>query len=400
MLGTSHRTAGIGFREILAKTLRSDHLLESLGSPLEVASLSTCNRFELYVATREPDGAAADFIGSVQRHRGLEGAGSSFYQAKGPGVVRHLFRVATGLESVVVGEPQILSQVRAAGIGSRKEGSAGAILSPLFDRAYRVGTRIREAYSFESGEASLSYLAVDVVRNVSPGKHDVMLIGTGKMVRLAARRMRDNASKVYVVTRRKTPPKGLDGASLVRYSQIKEYAARCDVIISATTTQRPILRREDLVRGKKVVVDLGMPRNVSPEARRLPNVQLFDLDDLAREAASRRAPRTLKAVEAAAAREADAFYDWLIQTRLSSTLGDIYSWADAVREVELSRALAKVKLSSEKDRRVVEAMGRRIVSKILARPTMYARKKHDTLTEEEKLELLKSVFGVVGQDGR
>ncbi|MDG6909793.1 MAG: glutamyl-tRNA reductase [Nitrososphaerota archaeon] len=394
LIGTSHKSAGIAFREGLLKAMSADHVLGSLDSAEEVALLSTCNRFEVYVTTRSPEGTASSFFRAVGRAVGDGASTGAFYQAAGAEAVRHLFRVATGLESVVVGEPQILSQVRAAGISSRKEGTAGAILAPLFDRAYRVGTRVREEHGFESEEASLSDLAVEAVLQIAPKSRVVMLIGTGKMVRLAARRLSGRTTKIIVVTRRKTPPKGLEEARLIRYSAIKENASKCDVIISATAATRPVLRRGDLGgRRSKVVVDLGMPRNVAPDVRGMQNVRLIDLDNLAKMARGRRAPGAMKQVEAATSREADDFYDWLVQTRLSSALADLYSWADAVRTEELKRALGKLNLGSEKEKRVLEAMGRRIVSKLLARPTSFARKRQGSLSEEEKLELLRNVFG-------
>ncbi len=401
MIGASHKSADIDFRESLARAAGADHMLDSLASAKEAAVLSTCNRFEVYVASTSPDETSASFFRSVSKATGFEGAKDGFYQARGAEAARHLFRVATGLESVVLGEPQILSQVRAAGIRSRKDGTAGAVLAPLFDRAYRVGTRVRADLGLEAEEASLSDLAVEAVRRLSPGRHRVMLVGTGKMVRLAARRLDRRASKIFVVSKRTEPPRGLEGAVLVPYSMMKKTAAKCDVIISATSANRPILSVKD-VRGRRrrLVVDLGMPRNVSPEVRGLPNVRLLDLDDLAKFARVRKTPVALKEAESATDREADGFYDWLIQTRLSTALADLYSWADAVRAEELRRALGKLNLTDDRDRRVLDAMGRRIVSKILARPTKFARRRHGALAEEEKLELLRSVFGADSSDGR
>lgn len=401
MIGTSHKTAGVAFRESLLEAFGADHVLESLDSAREVAVLSTCNRFELYSASSSPDKTGSSFFKLVAAAERLGDQEEAFYQARGVDAVRHLFRVATGLDSVILGEPQILAQVRAAGISSRKEGTAGAILAPLFDRAFRVGTRLRKEFAFESEEASLSDLAVEEARRMSPGKRGALLIGTGKMVRLAARRLRPGSSRVFVVTRRKTPPKGLEDAILVPYSKIRETATKCDVIVSATSAGRSVLGSDDLRgRRRKIVVDLGMPRNVSPEVRNLPNVTLLDLDDLSKLAKARRPPASMKRAESAAAREADYFYDWLVQTRLSSALAEIYSWADAVRKDELGRALGKLNPSSERDRRVVEAMGRRLVSKLLARPTRFARRRHGAMSEKAKLDLLRSVFGADLSDGR
>ena len=363
-------------------------------SAVESALLSTCNRFEVYLTSRNPDESYASFLKRAHELTGFEGMESSFYQLRGPQAVRHLFRVAAGLESVVVGEPQILSQVRKSGVDSRRKGNAGAILSPLFDRAYRVGARLRAAYGLESEEASLSDLAIDAIGELSPGKHDVMLVGTGKMVRLAARRLKGSARRLYVVSRRKARPAGLEWCTLVRSADMGKIAAKCDVLISATTTGRPLITAAELEgRKKRIVVDLGMPRNVSESVRSLHNVRLIDLDDLARLARPGRYPSMLKGAESAAAREASEFYDWLVQTRLTSTLADLYAWADSIRMDELKRATSKLNPKTEREKRVVEAMSRRIISKILARPAQFARRKQDGLSEEDKLELLGSVFG-------
>lgn len=400
LIGTSYKSSGLGFRETLARNVREDHLDDALVTADESALLSTCNRFELYFVSRTPKETSAALLQHLQGLTGLNLIEPSFYQLRGPQAVEHLFRVASGLESVVVGEPQILSQVRAAGVRSRSRGDARAILSPLFDRAYRAGSRVREAYGLQSDEMSLSDLAIDAVNRLHPGRKVVMLIGTGKMIRLAARRLKGRAKRLYVVSKRKTPPPGLGWCTLIKYSEVKRVAEKCDVLISATAAERPLIT-PDVVEGrrKRVVVDLGMPRNVSESVRSLRNVRLMDLDDLARLASRQRMSRDLKDAETAVSKEAQEFYGWLLQTRLSTTLADLYAWAEAVREEELKRATSKLKPISERELRVIDAMGRRIVSKLLARPTRFARKKHMVLSEEKKLELLRSVFGAGAVDG-
>lgn len=398
LIGTSYKSSGIQFREALAKNATEDHVEDALAAD-ESALLSTCNRFELYFVSREPRESYASLVRHLKEVTGIAGSEAGLYRLEGEEAVEHLFRVASGLESVVVGEPQILSQVRGAGVRSRKKGNSRGTLSPLFDRAYRVGSRVREAYGFAPGESSLSDLALDAVDRTGAAKKSVMLIGTGKMIRLAARRLKGKAKRLYVVSRRKVPPAGLEWCTLVRYPDLKKFAKRCDVIVSATTARRPVLSASDLAgRKRRVVVDLGMPRNVSDLVKELPNVTLFNLDDLAKAAGSWKASPRLQVADGAVAREAHEFYQWLVQTRMSATLANLYSWAEAVREAELKRAVSRLGGISGRDKRVVDAMGRRIVSKILARPTRFARSRHASLTEEEKLDLLGSVFGAGGGD--
>ncbi len=379
------------------KSMNADALIGSLPGVQESAVLSTCNRFEVYFATSSPEDTYSGFLDAIRNRAGQPHPERAFTPLIGIAAVAHLFKVAAGLESVVVGEPQILAQVRGAGIQARKQGDAKRILSPLFDRATRVGVKVRKVFDLGSDEASLSDLAVEAAEEAMPGNRNILLIGSGKMVQLAARRLIGNSKRLYVASKRK-PPASLQGSIPVRYTEIKKVAQKCDVLISATTTRRPFITSGELRGGRrKVVVDLGMPRNVSPLVRELPNVRLVDLDDLAKMASSRARPRTLEKAERAVAREAEEFYGWLVQTRLSSTLADIYGWANEVREEELQRALRKLRPKDPREARVLDAMGRRLVSKLMARPATFARRKGDVLSDEERLRIVRSVFGM-GED--
>lgn len=400
LVGTSYKSSPLPLREKLAMSVGGDHSYLALGGVEESSLLSTCNRFEAYMVTRDPESAASSFLSRLGVRAGVGDLGASFYVLRGADAVRHLFRVAAGLESAVVGEPQILSQVRSAGIKSRTSGNAGAILSPLFDRAYRVGARVREAHGLSSGESSLSDLAVEAVSRDQPGRPVVLLLGTGKMIRLAARRLK-GAERLYVASKRKTPPSGLEGCTLISHGSLKRVARKCDIVITATSSKKPLLTSRDLAgRRRRVVVDLGMPRNVSESVRRLENVTLIDLDDLAKMAGARKPPKGLRGAETMVADESREFYGWLVQTRLSTALADLYSWAEAVREEELRRTVGKLKPLSDRDLRVIDAMGRRIVSKLLSRPTTFVRSKRGKLSDEEKAELLKSVFRIGDSGGR
>ncbi len=395
---TSYKTSRLGAREALVKSMMGE-FIASLPGVRESVVLSTCNRFEVYFATTSPEATYSGFLEAVKDNAGLERPDDAFSHLAGMLAVSHLFRVASGLESVVVGEPQILAQVRGAGIQARKQGDAKRILSPMFDRATRVGSKVRIAYGLGSGEASLSDLAVDAVEGLTHGDRAVLLIGSGKMVQLAAKRLVGSSSRLYVASRRK-PPTGLRGSIPASYSEISRLAQKCDVLISATVARRPLITRGDLRGGRtKVVVDLGMPRNVSPLVRELPNVRLIDLDDLARMARSGSQGAKLEEAERAVEAEAGEFYGWLVQTRLSSTLAEIYGWADEVREGELARALGKLQPKDPREARILDVMGRRLVSKLMARPAKFARSKHRVLTDEEKLNLLRAVFGMSGESG-
>lgn len=402
VVGTSYKTADLQFREKLRRLVVTKGLREIQSFPgvRESALLSTCNRLELYLVVDSPGPTLEQVLDYIEVAIRSASFRDRVYVSSGPAAIGHLFRVAAGLDSIVLGEPQILAQVRSAGISSRKAHTAKGILSPLFDRASRVGTHVRAMHKIGSGEASLSDLAVDIVLESCPSKPAVLLVGTGKMVQLAAKRLQGRASLFYVASRRKKVPKILTGSKLIPYGSIGEVAGRCDVIISAAASERPFLSEANLRgRRRRVVVDLGMPRNVSSSARALPNVRLVDLDDLARIGGRNKDTIGLREADAVVAREASEFHSWLIQTRLTSTISELFEWANAVRDEEVRRAAHRLSRADPRERRILEAMARRIVSKLMARPVKFARGRYRTVTEEEKLDLLRSVFRMGDEDG-
>ncbi len=395
LLGTSFRSSPLAFREGLRKLVDSDPgSISRLSGVRESAVLSTCNRVEAYLVSEAPS-ATEEGLQQLIAECGVPARAQFTYLVRGPDVARHLFRVAAGLDSIAVGEPEILQQVRQSGITARVEGEAKGILSPLFDRAYRVGKRVRSSSGFGSDEASLSALASRVVLDNTGQKTDVLLVGTGRMIQLAARRIKPISKRTYVASRRESLPESLAALSRVSYDEIARVAGRCGVVMAATSADGVVISRKALAGRRKLVVDLGMPRNVEGSARQLPNVRLFDLDDLAREALKRPAPgERTRSVERAVWKEAAEFYNWLVQTRLNSAISDLYAWAGSVRDSEVQRALRKLEGSSEKDRETMEVMARRIVSKLMAPPTFFARNGYRNLSEEDKLRLLSDMFGI------
>jgi len=394
--GISYRTTPIEVREAAARFLTqrgTSELAEQVGAD-EVVLLSTCNRLEAYMAARSPESVALSLKEALMRN--VEGlTEDKLYNFRGREAVSHLFKVAVGADSIVFGEPQILAQVRAAGVSSRKSGTSKRLLSPLFDRASNVGRRVRSRFSLGSEEDSLSDLALEAISKRARKHPKVLVVGTGKMVQLAVGKLKVKPRNVVVASRRKDLPRRLTPYRTVGYDQISKEAAMSDVVISATTTDVPILDGKSLGGSRRrIVVDLGMPRNISPQVRSLKNVTLFDLDDLASMAKKRKSDPRAGEIEAAVSAEAAQFYSWIIQTRLSSTLADVYTLANGIRVEETEAALRKIAADQSRAPQVVEELGRRIVSKMMARPASFARSGNGSVNEEEKLALLGEVFGV------
>jgi len=403
LIGTSYRHSPISFRETLVRALSGKDgktLLTNLASAEETVLLSTCNRTELYAFSRDTEKTIHAFHSRLQEVLPNTDA-SRFFAMRGSAAIEHLFSVSSGLDSIILGEPQILSQVKGAGVSARREGSARGVLSPLFDRAYRVGHRIRTSHRLGSGEASLSSLAIRVAKQrLKRPRPRVLLIGSGNMIQIAAKELQKMNAQLYVASKRDSLPKSLGGPKIVGYEELARVASRCDLLISATTSARYLLKKND-IRGRrpKLIIDLGMPRNIDPAIRGTKNNELLDLDDLARTRPLRASSsKQLQKAESQISYEVGEFDRWLIETRFSSGLAKLYRWAHLVRDEEVQRALRKLRLPSRRERRVIDSLGRRVVSKLLSRPAHFVRNKNSSLSETERLRILQTVFDL-GREG-
>lgn len=387
LVGTSFKTSTLAFREALARRLqREAGELPRVLRAKEYAQLVTCNRIEMVMvveSTAAAEQAASAWLskvpgmlpGSVYVHRDLD-------------AITHLFRVAAGLDSMVVGEEQVLSQVKDAGVAARTSRSSRASLSALFDVSVSVGRRARKELgrSEESVSSAALRFALDRLHRVP---RSVLLVGTGKTSRLAANQLK--GAKLYVATRRASVP-SFSNATLVSHKDLGRIASRCDLIVSATKHRGYVLKRGDLDGRKRVVLDLAFPRNVDP-ALNSGATEVYNLEDLAKLLTnpSPAGPEAARAEEMVAA-EAEEFSRWLLASRQSSAVSLVYRWAEETRKREAEAALRRLPNLSPRERKVVEAMAKRLVSKILAPPTSFAKRSSPDLPQEQRLELVRRIF--------
>ena len=349
----------------------------------EWALVRTCNRIEFVLSTSTPAAAAERLSRWVKKELGQ----TRFYVLEGHSAIAHLFRVASGLDSMIVNEGQILDQLRAAGRQARMAGSSKAVLSPLFDAAVSAGAAAKS--TLKGGSDSVASLGLALaIKKLGHKPNDVLLVGTGKMSKIAAAKLQ--GSRIHVVSKRSNLPSSL---RLVPERKIRDVLRRCELVVCATNHRGYAIDAEDVAdsKKKKVIVDLAFPRNVDPSVRSNPGVELLDLDDIARYA-SRLRFRGISRAERLVEQEASRFEIRLKASRLSPELPGLFRWADAMRSKETDAALRRLGRLSPRDRRIVEALGRRITSKMLAKPAAFVKSSSQDLPQEERMRLLRAVF--------
>ncbi len=346
LVGLSHKTAPVGVRECVALSgERLRLVLEALKSEADEAALvSTCNRSELYLVRprRAPLAIYADHLGRYPEY---------LYAKDGRPALAHLFRVAAGLESLVVGEAQILGQVKEALFAAREAGSTGPILEQAFQRALFAGKRARSETAIGAGAVSVAYAAVDLARSVfgELAGRAALVVGAGEMAELVLTHLRDlGVREIYVLNRTRERAEALAGrfgGVACGMEDLAKGLARADIVIASAAAPHAVVRaervREVLSRRRRplFLIDIGLPRNVEPAVGRLPGAYLYDLDALetvvAKNLESRRAelPRVERIVEAAVA----DYLEWYAGHRARDRIRRVQSAIEAVYRAELAR---------------------------------------------------------------
>lgn len=336
------------------------------------------------MATQDPEGALGKVTAWSMRRIGQ----APLYCIQGREALSHLYRVASGLDSLVIGDAQILGQLRSAGRQARLAGSSKGILSSVFDSAVEVGSRV--GTNLRARKESVATLAIAFARKkLGRPPKGVLLVGTGKISRIAASSL---GGRVRVATRRPKLPPSFAGAERVGWSRIREALSESELVICATSGSRLAVTTSDVKDTKRrVILDLGFPRNVDPRVRGRGRTQLFDLDDLARVVKAPDDPSVAQALAAVEA-ESSRFERWLNASKLAPELPAMFQWAEAIRVKETEGTLRRLDGLSPREKRLVEALGRRITSKVLAKPAAFAKLSTPDLPQEQRMKLLREIF--------
>jgi glutamyl-tRNA reductase len=394
----------------LAHLLDRDHVHEGV-------VLSTCNRVEVYSGISRFHAGSTDVRRFLAEFHHLEPQDFadqlySYYEER---AVRHLFAVASGIDSMVVGESQILGQVREAFRAAQAEHAVGPLLTTLFGRAIKVGRRVRRETAIGAGPSSTLEVGLRVAERQlgSLAGRRVLVVGAGKMGRLAGRRLRA-AGVAEVVVANRTEANGAAlagelGGRHVPLDRARDELAAADLVIASTAAMTPTVtveavaatlarRGADAPRQPLVLLDLGVPRDVEPEVRALPGAFLADLDGLRAVLETEDDGRLaeIEGVRRLIGEESAAFMAWQREVRLGPTIRALRAKAEELRRRELARAEGRLAGLSEAERAAVEAVTRRLVNKLLHEPVvrgkalaagpdgdLYARMLHELYARDE-----------------
>ena len=393
-LGLNHQTAPLALRERVAfvpeevsrtiARLRDRLAGRDAGRLTEAAIVSTCNRTELYCAVEEPVAAShalTDFIAAEKRLE-AEQLKRASYVLPQTNAVRHAFRVASGLDSMVLGEPQILGQMKQAERLAREAGGMGLLLNHLFQRTFAVAKEVRTTTDIGTQSVSMAAAAVRTAERIFGALDDsqILFVGAGEMIELAATHFAARRPKSIVVANRtieraQTLASKLHGHAM-RLADLPEAIAKFDIVVSCTASSLPIIGLgmvERAIRSRRhrpmFIVDLAVPRDVEPEVARLDDVYVYTVDDLGRIVASGAETRQAAVAQAEAIIETRVrdFEAWMKTRAAVPVIQSLRERADVLRAKELERA-KKLLARGESPDAVIEQLSQALTNKFLHAP--------------------------------
>jgi glutamyl-tRNA reductase len=414
-LGISHKTAPLPLRERLAlpEGRAAGVLRELVAHPdiHEAVAISTCNRSELYLVASDPVEAENGALAALSRQAGIPPTEllGSLYSLRAMDAVRHLFGVAAGLDSMIVGEAEIQGQVKRAYELALVEGVTGPITNRLFRDALGAGKRARTETAIGRSRVSVSSVAVELARGTlgELASRRVLVIGAGENGELTAKALRERGVEtVFVANRRYDRAIGLAqrfGGQAVRFDDLPGELQRADIVVSATASPHLIVGREELElvmegRGGRplLLIDIAVPRDIDSGVRELPGITLFDMDDLQREVARNLSGREAEVVRVRTIieQEVERFGDWLGSLDVVPTIAALRERAEEIVERVLRENEGRWESLAEADRQRVELLARTVVNRILHEPTLRMKGAAERGGSYVHLQAIRELFGL------
>ena len=413
-LGTSHKTAPLVLRERLALLDGGAEALvaELTGHPsvAEAVALSTCNRTELYLVVSDPVEAESFVLGLLARRAAIRPTElmGSMYSLRNCDAARHLYRVTSGLESMIVGEAEVQGQVKRAYELALAARTTGPMTNKLFRAALATGKRVRTETAISEGRASVASVAVDAARGAIGDLADrhVVIVGAGETAELTAQALHDQGvTTMFVANRRRERAIALAqrfGGASGSFDALPGELERADIVIASTASPHTLIGAEDLVdvvaarRGRPLLlVDLAVPRDVDARCAELPGVTVLDMDALQRTVGRHMSVRHAEArrAEGIVEEEIQSFAGWLGSLEVLPTLAALRERGDAVVDGLLAENAGRWESLSPRDRERVEALARTVVKRLLHEPTVRV-KGLEAEQRHARLQLLRELFGL------
>jgi len=413
MVGVNHKSTPVEIREKLAfsatKIEESSEHLACSDEIVEHIIISTCNRVEIYARVNDQELGITSLKRFIADFHNLpyEELERFFYSYRDYSAVEHLFRVSSSLDSLVIGESQVLGQVKDAYNQARSLQATGMVLNQLFEKAFTVAKRVREETCISEKGVSISSAAVELARKIFEDleNHTVMLVGAGEMAELAAKHLISYGVKtVYVASRTYSRAVNLAetlNGSAVDFANFAEELHRADIVITSTGAPNFIVSKEmiaDAIHRRKnkpmFFIDIAVPRDIEPEANDLENVYLYDIDDLQSVVSANMKEREKEAVQAMEIikGEVQKFNNWIVSLSAVPTIVELRNKAESIRKTELDRTLKKINTLSAEDKASIDQMTLAIINKILHHPTIKLKKQTQTEDGHHYLKAIRHLF--------
>jgi len=417
VIGLSHHTAPIELREQLSvatEDVKTElHEMMNGGTISEGVLLSTCNRVELYAAAQDPVGA----LEAARRYLEVKANGTDLhahlYERRGEKAAHHAFRVACSLDSMVVGEPQILGQIKDAFAAAQSSGAVGTLLNRCFNRAFSVAKRVRTETGIASGAVSVSSIAIELAGKIFgdlKGRH-ALLVGAGEMSEAAAKSLSNHGAQMRVLNRSperaEKLAKQVDGQA-VAFDELPTELTTADMVLTSTGSPKFTITRDTMKRVHKArrrrplfIIDIAVPRDVDPRVGEMANVFLYDVDDLQAVAAENLTARKNEAdsAERIVESEAHIFDEWRRSLTLTPTIVALRHHFRAIARKELERTLPRLHGTEERDAKTLEAMADAVVNKLLHQPLTELKRGANTAEASALIDATRRLFDLPEDEG-
>lgn len=419
LIGLNHKTASVDIRErfALAQFCDPDNwAIPCDGGLKESLILSTCNRVEVLGIGQNNSSKQLLSHWAEKCGSAVSELGEYIYCYNNLEAVKHIFEVASSLDSMVIGEPQILGQLKAAYRKAVEAKRVGSILNRLMHKAFSVAKRVRNETGIATSAVSISYAAVELARRIFSdfSKHKAMLIGAGEMAELAARYL-DQAGVAEILVLNRTPGRAEDlackfGGKSLPFESMRQALLEVDIVISSTGSNDPILKLSDVknilkLRKNKPIffIDIAVPRDIDPVVNTLDNVYLYDIDDLKEVIDENRASRLEEADKAheIVKEEVEDFAIWLEQIKIQPVIKEFLNRGESAAEFELTKALKKLGCLNSEQKEIIHNMVYSLVHKLNHDPLVYLKEVESSGSDiSEKIKNIRYIFNLDKHNSR